>query len=473
MEGVSMIFKDTDGFLNRVKEAVSISKEGVKVIDENLFREKIIDELIYNLLFHESAEIRNDCSWLIRECSHSFGIYPASIQSFYEARGREEVKDVTVPAINLRGLTYDSARALIRTAVNNQSLAFIFEIARSEIRYTLQSPQEYASVCMGAAIKEGFKGPLFIQGDHFQVNPNRYLQEPEREIEELKSLIREAIDASFYNIDIDSSTLVDLSKPTIREQQKVNFEVAASLTAFIRGIEPRGITISIGAEIGEVGGKNSTEEELYTFMDGYLKTLSNFGDNLKGISKISVQTGTTHGGVVLADGSIAKVKLDFDTLKRLSYVARKNYGLSGCVQHGASTLPDEAFHKFPDSETAEVHLATGFQNIIYESEFFPSDLRERMYLWLREKYKDEWKEGQTEEQFIYKTRKKAFGPFKKELMDLPQSLRDALRKKLEEKFDFLFKKLNANNTKDLLIQYISPVRVTFPIPSELLSYLSD
>ena len=64
-----------------------------------------------------------------------------------------------------------------------------------------------------------------------------------------------------------------------------------------------------------------------------------------GLSKISVQSGTSHGGVVLADGSIADVKLDLETLRELSEIARKEYGLSGAVQHGASTLPDDAFRQ--------------------------------------------------------------------------------------------------------------------------------
>ena len=92
---------------------------------------------------------------------------------------------------------------------------------------------------------------------------------------------------------------------------------------------------------------------------------------MKGISKISVQTGTTHGGVPLADGSVAKVKLDFETLEKLSAAARADYGLAGAVQHGASTLPDEAFDRFPATGTAEIHLATGFQNIVYDSPNFP------------------------------------------------------------------------------------------------------
>ena len=116
------------------------------------------------------------------------------------------------------------------------------------------------------------------------------------------------------------------------------------MTKFIRQIEPKGVTVSVGGEIGEVGGSNSTVDDLRAFMTGYKKLL---GSGVKGISKISVQTGTTHGGVVLPDGSIAKVELDFKMLEELSKAAREEYGMAGAVQHGASTLPEEAFSCSP------------------------------------------------------------------------------------------------------------------------------
>ena len=169
---------------------------------------------------------------------------------------------------------------------------------------------------------------------------------------------------------------------------------------------------------------------------------------MKGISKISVQTGTTHGGIPLADGSVAQVKLDFETLEKLSAAARADYGLAGAVQHGASTLPDEAFDRFPATGTAEVHLATGFQNIVYDSRNFPDDLRARIYDYLKREAASERKEGDTEEQFFYKTRKKGWGPFKKELWDLPQTVRVALGGELEAQFAFLFRKLNVGDTLD-------------------------
>jgi Fructose/tagatose bisphosphate aldolase len=215
------------------------------------------------------------------------------------------------------------------------------------------------------------------------VSAKKYASTPDAEVGAVENLIREAIAAGFFNIDIDTSTLVDLSQPTISEQQRTNYEVCAHFTRLIRSLQPEGVTISVGGEIGEVGGHNTTEEELRAFMDGYNRSLPS---GMPGVSKLSIQTGTSHGGVVLPDGTLARVKIDFDTLERLSRVAREEYGLAGAVQHGASTLPPEAFHKFPEVGTAEIHLATAFQNLLYDHPLFPAALREEIYAYLRKEH---------------------------------------------------------------------------------------
>ncbi len=462
-----MLYSNLENLVSSLENVVDIDETGLKILNKEKVISKVIDDLVYNLALNDDSNIKESCSWIIRQIAYGFNIVPSSIQSLYEARGRNEYKDITVPAINLRGLTYDLARALIRTGKRNNSLSFIFEIAKSEIGYTNQNPAEYTSVILAAAIKESYEGPVFIQADHVQVKSKDFNNDRNKEISDLKSLIDKEIKAGFYNIDIDSSTLVDLDKKDISEQQRLNFEVAAELTSFIREKEPEGVTVSVGGEIGEVGGKNSTPEELRAFMDGYLRTLKEYNPNLKGISKISIQTGTSHGGVVLPDGSVAKVKVDFETLKELSEIAREEYGLCGAVQHGASTLPDEAFGKFSETQTAEIHLATGFQNITYDSKHFPKDLREKMYNYIKTQLKNERKEDQTEDQFIYKTRKKAFGPFKKELMNLPEDIRNAISSNVEDKFDFLFKKLNSINTKNLVSKYIKPKKAEVSMPKSL------
>jgi fructose/tagatose bisphosphate aldolase len=409
-----------------------------------------VEKTAMELVTNDNATKKKQLVKKVFDVAYEEGVYPSSIHEFYMARGRGEFSGFTVPAINLRSMTYDLARAIFRVAEKNGSGAFVFEIARSEIGYTNQPPIEYASMVLAAAIRESYSGPVFIQGDHFQVNAAKFKENPEKEIQGLQTLIGDAISSGFYNIDIDSSTLVDVSKPDLKDQQLLNYEVCARLTRFIRRVEPKGITVSVGGEIGEIGHKNSTPEDLHAFMAGLEEKL---GKGSTGISKISVQTGTTHGGVVLPDGSIAQIKLDFNTLKNLSETARREYGLAGAVQHGASTLPPEAFHKFVECETAEVHLATQFQNMIYESDHFPADLKNRIYEWLKINAASEAKQGETEEQFLYKTRKKALGPFKKEIMKLPQQTRDAIATEIETKFDFLFKQFNVVNKRDLVNRY--------------------
>ena len=444
-----MIFKNEEELFDLCKIEITDGKMEIKDLD--LFQEQAVDYLVDTLVLHPSIQLKKTCHWVVYEAAKKFGVVPSSIQNLYEARAKDNLVHFSVPAINLRTLTYDSAKAVFRAAKKINAAAFLFEIARSEIDYTGQRPQEYSSYIILAAIKEGFTGPVFIQGDHFQINAKNFLQDMDREIDQLQDLISEAIDAGFYNIDIDSSTLVDLSESTVKKQQKLNYEVCVLFTQFIRKLQPEGMDISIGGEIGEVGGKNSTPEDLFAFMEGYVSGIQ----GLKGISKISIQTGTTHGGVVLPDGSIAKAKIDFDTLKTLSQIARIKFGMAGVVQHGASTLPKAAFNRFLEAECAEVHLATQFQNIVYD--LLPSSLKEEIYAWLHENCAGEKKDAQSDDQFIYKTRKKAFGPFKKNIYSLPLDLKDKISSALEEEFSFLFEKLNIKDTKILVDKHIKPI----------------
>jgi fructose-bisphosphate aldolase class II len=432
--------------------AVSLVSGGVQVSDPAKLRSSATDRLAWEAVFG-TGDNREAARWLLWELGQATGARPASINDLYLARGRGECGGFTVPAINVRMLAYDTARSIFRAARAGNAGAIILEIARSEIAYTEQRPAEYVSVLLAAALREGYTLPLFIQGDHCQVNQKKYQADPAGEVGEVKKLIAEEIGAGFYNIDVDTSTLVDLSQQSLAEQQRLNYERAAEITAFIRQQEPEGVTVSVGAEIGEVGMKNSTVEELHAFMQGYNRTLASLGD-LAGISKISVQTGTSHGGVVLPDGSIADVKLDLQALAALSKVAREKYGLAGAVQHGASTLPSNAFGNFPRIETAEIHLATNFQNIVFDHPRLPGELRERIRSWLDENAAGERKSGDTPEQFYYKARKKAIGPFKRDMWSLPEDIRSTIAAELEKTFSFLFEQLNVNGTQELVHRFI-------------------
>jgi hypothetical protein len=440
----------------------------ITVTDAKTFREQHVERLVETAIFAADETVRDAARWLIWEAGHALGAHSASIQGLYAARGKGKVKGFTVPAVNIRGLTYETARAMFRAAKALDMSAMLFELAKSELGYTFQRPAEYVANILAAAIREGWHGPVFIQGDHYQFNAKNYAADPEKETEGVRALTKESVAAGYYNIDIDASTLVTLEPTALDEQQKHNYERGAELTKLIREIEPRGITISVGGEIGEVGYKNSTVEEFEAYMDGYLAKL---GPGLVPMSKVSVQTGTSHGGNPTADGKVADVTLDFGVLQAIGEVARAKYGLSGAVQHGASTLPEDLFHRFPEAECAEIHLATGFQNMLFDGGFLGDELKAKMYAWLDQNCADEKKDGMTEEQFHYKTRKKSYGPFKRELFDLAK--KDDYAQALEDKFRFLFEKLGMKGTRALVDEHVHPVLVHRPVPDALKAALAQ
>src|ERR1051325_7088972 len=198
-----------------------------------------IDTLVRAAVFGDGGE-KADARRTIHLEARRRGAVPSSVYPLYMAMGRNEVRPFTVPAFNIRALTYDSARALFRAAMRHGVGAFIFEIARSEIGYTEQRPGEYAACVLGAAIAEGFMGPVFIQGDHFQASAMKWVT-PEGQAGGTKgrwASIAEPLAAEFFNINIPPPTLVALGFDTRDEQQRANYEGTPHLTKYIRAREP-------------------------------------------------------------------------------------------------------------------------------------------------------------------------------------------------------------------------------------------
>ena len=468
-------FDSVHDLLSGIDGVLAVDPAGsISVQDTGTLRATLIDRLVGTAVFADGAA-RDAARWIIRLAAAELGAWPASIQDVYLAAGRGEYTHRTAPAINVRALSYDTMRAAFRAALANDCKIMLFELARSEMSYTQQRQGEYVSNALGAAIKEGFTGPVFIQGDHYQVSAKKWATDPEDEVAAIKDLISDAIAAGYYNIDVDASTVVDLSLPTLEAQQELNARLTAQLTEYIREIEPDGVTVSVGGEIGEVGLRNSTVEDLQAFMTQYEAQLKDrarkSGKKIAGISKISVQTGTSHGGVVLPDGSIAEVAVDFDTLRDLSDAARKDYGMGGAVQHGASTLPETAFGKFAEAGAVEVHLATAFQSMVYDHPAFPEALRNEIYAYLTANHADERKAGQTDAQFFYGARKRGLGPFKRQMWEMPVEARDAIAASLEETFGQLMQRLRVAGSASIVDQVLPRVDVPAPIPASLVAAL--
>ena len=447
--------------LRHLKGALQLDDGRLAVADAGRAR-ALIRDVAWTAAFSDDDGAVEAARWIAWEAAQALGARSASIHELYLARGRGEVGGFTVPAVNIRAQTFDMARVAFETAAAHDVGAVILELARSEQTYTYQRPIDYATACLAGAVAAGWQGPVFLQGDHYQFNAKKYAADAESMTEEIRRACRLAVDAGYRNIDIDASTLVDLSKPNEDEQQRENYRRSAEMAALIRSLEVDGVTISIGGEIGEVGKSNSTEAELRAYLDGLARELAGRAPGAIGISKVSVQSGTSHGGVVLPDGSIAQVALDFAVHERLGRVARDEYGLAGTVQHGASTLPEEMFHRFPETETAEIHLATGFQNALYDHPEFPADLHAEIEGWCFSNAIDERKPDQTDQQFVYTTRKKAIGPFKRQLWELP--MRDAILADQARKLEFLYRELRVVGSRAMVERYVTPVEVHRPAP---------
>lgn len=380
----------------------------------------------------------------LRAHVEALGVYPASLASCYRALAAGQTPWRTTPALNLRGLTYDAARAAWRAAADGAASPIIFELAPVEAITGDQTLDEFAALVLAAAVREGYRGPVYLQGDHFQV-PAAGPDDPD-----LAAWLRAAIAAGFRQLDLDAAGLAAPETTDPRACQRPNAVATARVIAFLRAAAAADADLLIGAEVGEIGSSNTTPEDLRAFMVEFAAVLL---PGVTGIGKISVQTGTAHGGVVGADGRQGAMPLDLALVARLAEIARAGYGLPGVVQHGASTLSLAQLARLPDAGVCEVHLATAVQNIIFDHPAFPADLRQRMQAAIVDTDGDAEGGGghhadvapMTPAQAFYRGRWRLWGQFKRELWLLPEATRAAFRAALATWFGEVFRALRVRS----------------------------
>ena len=157
--------------MQELRKVITGGKDGIEIKDRKALS-ALMDGLIYEAVFSDE-ERKKKLLLVVKEVAKAYGAVPASIQGLYEEMGKN-YPGFTVPAMNIRGLTYDSARAVFRKSLEMKTGAFIFEIARSEIGYTKQRPLEYAAVVLAAAVREGYRGPVFFVGRSFPTGQEEF-----------------------------------------------------------------------------------------------------------------------------------------------------------------------------------------------------------------------------------------------------------------------------------------------------------
>ena len=400
--------------------------EGDRLVidDEAAFRDAGIRDLAWTAAFSDDEATTASAQWLVWEASQALGARSASIQALYDARARGEVSGFTVPAINLRdpGLRHGPDR--LRGGRRGRCRGGHPRARAERADVHVPAPDRLRDVGAGRGDRRRLAGsglhpgrPLPVQRQEVRRRPGGDDRgDPAR----LPAGDRRRLSQHRHR-------LLDARRPVEAQRRR---GAARELPAGGRADRP-----DPDARAGRRHGQRRRRDRRgrHPELDGRRaaglprrvspRARGAGARRAAGISKVSVQTGTSHGGVPLPDGGVAEVKLDFEVLRELGVVARE-YGLAGAVQHGASTLPDELFHRFPAVETAEIHLATGFQNALYEHPAFPESLHREIEAWCFANAADERKPGQTDQQFVYTTRKKALGPFKRRLWELDDEGRD-------------------------------------------------
>lgn len=376
------------------------------------------------------------------------GLFPASIAPVYQALGKGELAQMTIPAFNVRGLTYPLARAIWRSALQSECGPIIFELAPSESTGCDQTFEEYAAMTMAAAFKEGYRGPVFMQGDHFSVDDLS-------DAEPLKDLALQVIESGFYQIDIDGSHQYNSQAEQLTEFHAPNAQVTSQLIMAMRQKQPRGIHLTLGGEVGEIGGRNTSVEDLAAFHSELEKFLPK---GTPGLDKISAQTGTTHSGIVLPDGTTGKMSVDFNLITELASQARQ-FGWSGMVQHGASTLQFEDLAQLPQAGVVEVHLATQIQNILFDHPAFPVGLRDQMKRELVKSTRSaegdhlDTSDALSEAQRFYQARWAAWGIYKAQLWQLPSEVVNQVSVRLGDWATQIFRSLKIAQRSQVLKDY--------------------
>ncbi len=354
---------------------------------------------------------------LLMDCAR-FGVAPAPVGTIYRALAEGRLAPLTVPAFNVRGLTFDVVSAVYRRAMELDAAGVMFELAPSEAAVADQSFAQYAALVCAAAATTGYRGPVLIQGDHFTVE-----SDDDASVAEVEGLARSALDSGFLQLDLDAAALaVEGSSAAARQDR--NAAVTAGLMARLAPRAPAGAIF--GGEVGEIGGANTTPEELDVFVDLVRR---HAGAAAGAFGKVSVQTGTRHGGMTDASGKPARMPLDTALARELADVARAK-GLPGIVQHGASTLQSDQFAALPGCGVVEVHLATNLQDLVFDSPAFPPELRAELVAaalggpaGAAERGADTSGVG---DQLFRQRRWSLWGPFKRRLLDLPDETRAGL-----------------------------------------------
>ena len=416
----------------------------------------------------EHPDVIEVARWLIWEASQLLGSPSASIHELYMARGRGEVSGFTVPAVNIRTQVFDMAGAMCRAAESIDAGTIIFELARSEQEYTYQRPGEYITSVLAGCIGAGWQGPVFVQGDHYQFNAKKYAADPEATTEaitapdprgdrrRLRQHRHRLVDAGRSGAaDRRSSSSARTtsarrrcrrssarsSRPTRRSASAARSARSASRTRPRRSCAPT--STAIATTLRELAGRRA--------------------------GPFQGQRPDRHHRTAACRCPAAAWRRSRSTSGRSSDCRR--WPASTAWPAPSSTAP----RRCPTSCSTASRRSRRPRSTSRPASrtCSTSTRRSRATCWPRSRAgaiantADERKDGESDDQFLYKTRKKALGPYKRQLWELPG--KDEIIAGQESKLRYLFEQLAIAGTRELVERYVNPAKRSMPAPEALLA----
>ncbi len=412
--------------LTSLREALVLDRGETFVRDLKKLREKHLDSLVLNAVFHPNPETKRFLIWLLQSVTQSAGVIPASLATFYRLKAHDKLSKQTIPSFRVEDLAYDAARALFRAAKNNSTMAFLFECPVS-LGNSMGSQDEFFSgfsaVVASAALREGWAGPIFIQNEDLPLRKETEFTETSETSLCIANLFR----AGVYNLNIDVSNCLDSTDPTLEGRHRLGSEVAANALEWIRRNQPSSMSVSIGVKIGLTQQNVSSVDELRIFMDGFIQELKKKEPSVEGINKVFLTT---------------KSK---EELEALSQMAMTAYKLAGIVQSDEGSAELLSYESFAKINVAELHLRRLCRNTLMESAL-PQEFHEH---------------------FKKPYHKNEIQTLKTTMWDLSPSIRREVSERLQRKFDSAFKGLGSVNTSEDILEEVETVKVNPYLPESI------
>ena len=203
----------------------------------------------------------------------------------------------------------------------------------------------------------------------------------------MKQLALEAVTAGFYNIDVDTSTLVDLSKPDLASQQRLNYETCVDIaqvqfaSSSRRASRSRSAARSARSALRTARSKSCAR----SWTASTARSPNGARRAPTGSRRSACSPGRRTAASYFPMARSRTSQLDLNTLARLSKDARERVRAGGSRAARSVDAPGLRVPQLPHTETAEIHLATNFQNMLFDH--LPGALRQEIYEWLRENAK--------------------------------------------------------------------------------------